>query len=1047
MRNLLLIFSMILLYCLNTHAQVTKVWDKTLGGSGTEGSYAPSIINTSDGGIVIAGTSSSPASGDKSENSKGGQDYWVVRLNANRQKVWDKTIGGSGDDFASSIIATSDGGFIIAGTSLSPASGDKSENRIGGMDYWVIKLNANGQKIWDKTIGGDYIDILSSLCNTPDGGVVIAGWTSSSAYGDKSENSKGWYDYWIVKLNANGQKVWDRTIGGSESDYPTSVIATADGGFVIAGYSNSPASGDKSENSKGDSDYWIVKLNANGQKIWDKTIGGSGLDKTPSVVASSDGGFIIAGTTLSPVSGDKSENNKGEEDYWIVKLNANGQKIWDKTIGGSGQDISESIIATSDGGFVIAGSSKSPISGDKSENTQWNHDYWIVKINANRQKVWDKTIGGIYTDWRTSVIATANGDIVIAGLSNSGVSDDKSENSKGGDDYWIVKLSESAMPQCPMGNISFSTQAQIDNFIIQYPTCTEIDGNVYISGADITNLAGLSNITSIGGNLILFFNSSLTNLDDFSALTSLGGYLELVNNATLENIDGLSYLTNIYGSNIQIFHNNALTNIDGLSALTSINGSLVIRKNNILTNVGGLSTLTNIGGSLSILENAELSSVDGLSALENIGGNLNIANNNPLTNINALSNLESIGGYIYIESNATLTDISGLTNIDPATIEDLYIQENPNLAVCNLPNLCTYLSNPSNPRTIGGNKTTCLDAAAVVALCACPTGDVTFTTQAQIDSFIIEYPTCTEITGNVSIWNGNITNLNGLSNITSIGGNLGILMASSLTNVDGLSNLASVGGGLTFNTTSLTNIDGLSNLESIGEGLFIWSNSALTNINGLSLLTNINQRLSIQVNNNLTNTDGLRNITNVGDRLDFANNANLTSINLSSLTSVGGGLDIYGNPSLANLDDLSTLTNVGGSIFLNANASLTNVYGLSNIFPTTFTSLTITNNPQLEVCNLPNFCTYLSNPSTPRSIIGNKTTCLDATAVMAACCPPSRTHSGSVASGTYKAGQTIQSTANVSTGTVYQAGKSITLSPGFRAGSNEVFEARIGGCN
>ena len=175
-------------------------------------------------------------------------------------------------------------------------------------------------KVWDKTIGGDRGNTARSIVATADGGFVIAGWSDSGISGDKTEASRGESDYWIVKLNSSGQKVWDRTIGGNLYDNATSIIATADGGFAIAGYSDSDISGDKTQVSRGRSDYWIVKLNSSGQKVWDKTIGGNSSDDAYSIVATADGEFVIAGRSFSGISGDKTEVSRGFHDYWIVKL-------------------------------------------------------------------------------------------------------------------------------------------------------------------------------------------------------------------------------------------------------------------------------------------------------------------------------------------------------------------------------------------------------------------------------------------------------------------------------------------------------------------------------------------------------------------------------------------------------------------------------------------------------------------------------------------------------------------------------------------------------
>lgn len=415
-----------------------KQWDKTFGGSDDDLLY--SIQQTTDGGYILGGDSFSTISGDKSENSKGGIDYWIVKIDANGVKQWNRTFGGSDDDIFSSIKQTADGGYILGGYSYSKSGGDKSENSRGGTDYWVVKVDANGQKQWDKTFGGSNYDYLYSVQQTADGGYILGGYSSSDAGGDKSENSKGYDDYWVVKIDANGVKQWDKTLGGSNSDDLYSLEQTADGGYILGGYSASDISADKSEKSKGLNDYWIVKINAQGQKQWDKTYGGSDNDQLYSLQQTADAGYILGGSSASNISGDKSENSKGNDDYWVVKIDANGIKQWDKTFGGSNEDYLRSLQQAADGGYILGGYSSSNASGDKSENSRGYLDFWVVKIDPNGVKQWDKTLGGNNYDELYSLQQTTDGGYILGGYSASNIGGDKSEINKGNYDYWVVKL-------------------------------------------------------------------------------------------------------------------------------------------------------------------------------------------------------------------------------------------------------------------------------------------------------------------------------------------------------------------------------------------------------------------------------------------------------------------------------------------------------------------------------------------------------------------------------------------------------------------------------
>jgi hypothetical protein len=435
-------------FTLSASAQIApaKQWDKTFGGSSTE--ILESIQQTSDGGYIVGGSSDSGISGDKSQTSKGGADYWIVKVDANGTKTWDKTFGGSAHDQLYSLQQTSDGGYILGGLSYSGISGDKSQPCVGVTDFWVIKLDANGNKTWDKTFGGNNIDLLSSLKQTSDGGYILGGSSTSGISGDKSEANKGFDDYWIIKLDANGNKIWDKTFGGNMREGLTALQQTSDGGYILGGTSNSGINGDKSQALIGEIDYWIVKLDANGNKTWDKTFGGINEDGIRALQQTSDGGYILGGSSDSGISGDKSEVNKGNfapgsfatNDYWVVKLDASGNKVWDKTFGGNTQDLLFSIQQTSDGGYALSGRSDSGISGDKSEASKGLSDFWVLKLNGAGNKVWDKTLGGVNEEELHSLQQTSDGGYILAGYSNSGISGDKSQICLGSQDFWVVKL-------------------------------------------------------------------------------------------------------------------------------------------------------------------------------------------------------------------------------------------------------------------------------------------------------------------------------------------------------------------------------------------------------------------------------------------------------------------------------------------------------------------------------------------------------------------------------------------------------------------------------
>ncbi|WP_163379588.1 HYR domain-containing protein, partial [Cyclobacterium sp. SYSU L10401] len=430
----------LLFFSFSTFAQFAFQWDKTIGGSGDDN--LTSSISTNDGGYLLAGYSNSPASGDKSEDGNFSMDYWVVKIDGNGNKVWDRTFGAGSATFLRSVSATNDGGYLLAGHTVSNALRDKSEDSKGGDDYWIIKIDGDGNKVWDKTIGGIGTDFLRSITTVDDGGFLLAGYSNSGASGDKSENSRGSYDYWVVKIDETGNKIWDKTFGGNRLDDLQAVTITPDGGFLLGGTSITTASGDQSEDGYGGNDYWIIKIDGNGDKIWDRTYGGNRNEKFYSINVALEGGYILAGYSESNTSGNKSQDSKGNSDYWVIKIDELGNKIWDKAYGGASSDLLFSSTNTLDGGYLLGGYSPSRASGDKSETGIGGRDYWIVRIDGNGNKIWDKIFGGSGNDYLYSTLSTTNGAYLLAGNSDSDASGDKSEDSKGGLDYWVVKLQD-----------------------------------------------------------------------------------------------------------------------------------------------------------------------------------------------------------------------------------------------------------------------------------------------------------------------------------------------------------------------------------------------------------------------------------------------------------------------------------------------------------------------------------------------------------------------------------------------------------------------------
>ena len=391
-------------WAIRLDAQGNKLWEQTFGGIGDEVwphgmDVLESVQQTADGGFVLGGFSYSPPDGNKTSPRYGAMDFWLVRLDAQGHKLWDRSFGGTGEDFLSCLQQTTDGGFILGGDSDSPVSGTKTSPKFGGRDFWVVRLDANGQQVWDISFGGlpngllaD--DSVSCLQQTADGGFVLGGSSPSLPGGTKTGLNYGGTDFWLVRLDADGNVLWDQTYGGIYGDYLESLQQTADGGFILGGHSQSPAGGSKTSPSFGLVDFWVVRTDANGSPLWDRSFGGSGWDYLESVSQTPEGGFVLGGPSDSLPSGNKTSPNyhsatdwvPGFDDYWVVRLDANGDKLWDQSFGGSHSDDLGCLRPTADGGFILGGDSTSASGGNKTSPNWGNEDIWVLKLASDQDR-------------------------------------------------------------------------------------------------------------------------------------------------------------------------------------------------------------------------------------------------------------------------------------------------------------------------------------------------------------------------------------------------------------------------------------------------------------------------------------------------------------------------------------------------------------------------------------------------------------------------------------------------------------------------------------
>jgi hypothetical protein len=332
------------------------------------GSPGDEVVSTgrpaADGGLFIGGRSTSGIGGFKSETNNGAGDFWVVRLSQSGGKVWDRTFGSAGEDFLTSIVPLNDGGCVLGGISSSISGtsipgGNKISPSFGGGDYWAIRLDATGTKLWEVCYGTTNYDSLRVVLPATDGGFLLAGdsrgSTTSTGGGNRLVTGYGNIDFWVIKIDSQGNRVWEAAYGGSSSDVVWCAARTSDGGYVLGGGAASFANGVKTSPNYGGRDYWLVRIDANGQKIWDRSYGGDGGDEIMAVEQLADGGFMMGGRSTSGISGNKASPGYGFGDYWIVRTDANGEKLWEMSLGGTSDEWPYAMRQMTDGGWVIGG--------------------------------------------------------------------------------------------------------------------------------------------------------------------------------------------------------------------------------------------------------------------------------------------------------------------------------------------------------------------------------------------------------------------------------------------------------------------------------------------------------------------------------------------------------------------------------------------------------------------------------------------------------------------------------------------------------------------
>lgn len=361
---------------------------------------------------------------------------------------WIYTYGGSNLDAATSVITTPDGGFAVLGYTQS-VDGDITTKTATDSDFWVLKLNADGELMWSKTYGGSSDDRGSEIINTNGGGFAVVGFSRSND-GDATQN-EGFQDYWVVKLDSVGTLQWEKSYGFAGSDQANAIIQTTDGGYFLSGFLDITASEGQGNDGfasapgtlpkHGVGEFWGLRLDPNGELIWRRYFGGTNNDRSYGVLQTSDGGFLMTGSSESN-DFDISEP-RGSYDFWAVRINSSGDLVWEKSFGGSQIDIAYGLTALSANTYLMVGDSRSN-DGDVS-SPLGNADLWAVAFNDSGNMLWERSYGGSLFDSGRAANTLNNGNIIIAGNSRS--QDGQLLTNQGQNDAWMLLTSNSGAMQ------------------------------------------------------------------------------------------------------------------------------------------------------------------------------------------------------------------------------------------------------------------------------------------------------------------------------------------------------------------------------------------------------------------------------------------------------------------------------------------------------------------------------------------------------------------------------------------------------------------------
>jgi hypothetical protein len=301
-----------------------------------------------------------------------------------QEVLWQKDIKSSTQDFLSQVTTTIDQQYLITGSSIQSKKITSENKQNNGYDFHLVKLNQQGEEVWEKYFSGQNHDFLSATVATQEGGFLISGTTFSGKGLDKKDDSKGGSDIWLIRINEFGDELWQKTLGTAQDEEAKAVIQTTDFGFFIAGNIQNAPKG------YGSKDVIVSKIDKNGKELSQIILGGKGLDEVEKMIPTFDGGALLGMYSRSNAGGSKKTENFGEGDFWVIKLNKEGKVEWEKNFGGKGDDHLRTLAMTSTG-YIVGGESRSERSGNKTAGIEEGTDIWLISLNDRGEELWQKS--------------------------------------------------------------------------------------------------------------------------------------------------------------------------------------------------------------------------------------------------------------------------------------------------------------------------------------------------------------------------------------------------------------------------------------------------------------------------------------------------------------------------------------------------------------------------------------------------------------------------------------------------------------------------------